>query len=507
MLYWLVSRQPLKTILVTKMKPSSGVLSYGIYVPGRRLQRRCIHESNKWFAPNLRGLAKGEKAITGWDEDPITMAVESGRNCLNGFERSSVESLSLASTTLPFADRSNSGVVKEAMNLDDDLSVSDRSGSLRSGTTALLDALQGTATQLCVAADRRKARVASAEEMNYGDASAAFLVGNDENHMIASYLGGYCASIDFVDHFRSTDSDYDYAWEPRFARDEGYQKILSNSIKDTLAKLNIEGADIAHAVISVPVRGVPQKLAATAGIAPEAVADTLTANIGDTGAAHPLLMLAMTLQNAQPGEKVLLASFGQGADVMVFETTEKLAEVNQRQKALAVTPVQDDNYSRYLFHRGLLDIEKGQRAELDEKQPGTSLARDRKTVLGLVGGKCSETGQVQFPKTELAVSSSSRKAGTLEDYFFADRQAKVLSFTADLLAYSPDPPSYYGMIDFDGGGRMVVEFADIEKDEVDVGSDMRMVFRIKSFDELRGFRKYFWKATPLRPTSAKAGDA
>jgi hydroxymethylglutaryl-CoA synthase len=151
-----------------------------------------------------------------------------------------------------------------------------------------------------------------------------------------------------------------------------------------------------------------------------------------------------------------------------------------------------------LFHRGLLDIDKGMRAELDEKQPGTSLARDRKTVLGLIGGKCLETGVVQFPKTDLAVNTVSRASGTLEDYPFADRLAKVLSFTADRLAYSPDPPSYYGMIDFEGGGRMVVEFADIEDGEVDVGKQMRMVFRIKAFDELRGFRKYFWKAIPVQ---------
>ena len=138
------------------------------------------------------------------------------------------------------------------------------------------------------------------------------------------------------------------------------------------------------------------------------------------------------------------------------------------------------------------------RAELDEKQPGTSLARDRKTVLGLIGGKCSETGVVQYPKTELGVSTVSRQTGTLEDYPFADREAKVLSFTADRLAYSPDPPGYYGMVDFDGGGRMVVEFADVEDGEVEVGKKMRMVFRIKAFDELRGFRKYFWKAIPVQ---------
>jgi hydroxymethylglutaryl-CoA synthase len=206
----------------------------------------------------------------------------------------------------------------------------------------------------------------------------------------------------------------------------------------------------------------------------------------------------MTLQKAKPGQKVLLASFGQGADVMVFETTEHLETINQRQSKFMLPGLKDTNYSRYLFHRGLLDIDKGMRAELDEKQPGTSLARDRKTVLGLIGGKCSETGVVQFPKTDLAVNTVSRASGTLEDYPFADRLAKVLSFTADRLAYSPDPPSYYGMIDFEGGGRMVAEFADIEEGEADVGKQMRMVFRIKAFDELRGFRKYFWKAIPVQ---------
>ena len=479
------------------MTQHSGLLSYGVYVPRRRLQRASIHATNKWFAPGLGGLAKGEKAITGWDEDPITMAVEAGRNCMQGLDRSTLEVLSLASTTLPFADRSNSGVVKEAMNLDDELSVSDRTGSLRGATTALLDALEGQKTHLCLAADRRKAKVASAQEMNYGDASTALLVGQGD--VIAKYCGGYSTSIDFVDHFRSTGIDFDYAWEARFARDEGYIKILGSAIKEGLAKNNVDPADITHAVIATPVRGVPQKLAALAGISTDAAADTLTANIGDSGVAHPILMLAHTLQKAKPGEKILLASFGQGADVLIFETTDLLAKVNKTQRSMLDSGVQDDNYARYLFHRDLLDIETGMRAELDEKQPGTTLARDRKSVLGLIGGKCPTSGAVQFPKTPLSFNPQSRESGALEDYPFAERKAKILSFTADMLAYSPDPPVYYGTIDFEGGGRMVAEFADIHDEaEVDVAVEMRMVFRIKAFDEMRGFRKYFWKATPTR---------
>lgn len=478
------------------MSKVSGILSYGLYVPRRRLQRSAIYATNKWFAPGLGGLAKGEKAISNWDEDPITMAVEAGRYCLLGRDRNELDSLALASTTLPFADRLNAGVVKEALNLSDEVMSADRTGSLRAATSMLMESLQQNNQRLCLAADRRKAKVASADEMNHGDASVGILTGPGET--IANYLGGYSKTIDFVDHYRETGADFDYAWEARFVRDEGYQKILGSSITTALENLKISGSEIDHAVICAPVRGVPQKLASLAGIAGEAVADTYMATIGDTGVAHPLLMLASTLQNAKPGEKVLLASFGQGADVLVFETTKNLAEVNKLQAQFSQPGLADTNYPRYLSHRGMLNLDKGMRAELDEKQPGTSLARDRKTVLGLIGGKCSETGVVQYPKSDLALNSKTRNTGTLEDYPFADRQAKVLSFTADRLAYSPDPPGYYGMVDFDGGGRMVVEFADIEDGEVEVGRPMRMVFRIKAFDEQRGFRKYFWKAIPVQ---------
>lgn len=478
------------------MTLKSGILSYGMYVPQRRLQRSAIHQSNQWFAPGLGGLAKGEKAISGWDEDPITMGVEAGRYCLDGMDRSSVQALSLASTSLPFADRSNAGIAKEALNLSDNIVASDRTGSLRAASTLLLDAMQHERLQLNLAADRRKAKVASPQEMNYGDAAVAFLTGAGD--VIATCLGSHSTSIDFVDHYRETGVDFDYAWEPRFIRDEGYQKILGAAIKDTLIKLDVAGEHIDHAVIAASVRGVPQKLASAAGISPEVVADTQMASIGDTGVVHPWLMLAKTLQKAKPGEKILLANFGQGADVILFETTTHLKAVQQRQQAYDLAGVADDNYPRYLFHRGLLDIDKGIRAELDEKQPGTTLSRSRKTVLGLIGGKCTETGVVQFPKTEISVGSSSRASGTQEDYPFSERTAKVLSFTADRLAYSPDPPVYYGTVDFEGGGRMVAEFANVQDGEMEVGHSMRMVFRIKAFDELRSFRKYFWKAMPIQ---------
>ena len=137
------------------------------------------------------------------------------------------------------------------------------------------------------------------------------------------------------------------------------------------------------------------------------------------------------------------------------------------------------------------------RAEGEEKQPGTTLWRNLKTVLGLVGGRCIKTGTVQFPRTDISVNRNEHAVGTQEDYPLAERRARIVTYTADALTYSPAPPQHYGMIDFEGGGRMMIEFTDVEGPEMAVGGRVEMMFRIKAFDERRDFVKYFWKAIPL----------
>ncbi|MFZ4687990.1 MAG: hydroxymethylglutaryl-CoA synthase family protein [Polymorphobacter sp.] len=477
---------------------TNGILAAGAYIPQRRLQRSAIHAANSWFAPGLKGLARGERAIANWDEDSITMAVEAARDALTGVDRDSIAAISLASTTLPFADRLNAGVAKEALNLDDSISAIDVTGSQRAGTSALLQALGGSTTQLCLAADRRKARPGSEAEMQHGDAAAAIVVGPGDG--IARLIGSHSTTVDFVDHFRSKGADFDYAWESRWIRDEGYGAILGGAVIAALSKLGIAGTRIDHAIFPIPVRGVPESLARTAGIRAEAVADTLATRVGDSGAAHPLLMFAAALEIAKPGALILVAGFGQGADVLVFEASDAIAA---RPRGCGVAGSlaagrADSNYQRFLFHRGLVDLDRGMRAEFDQKQPGTTLYRNRKAALGLIGGRCTVTGTVQFPKSEISVGGNSREQGTQEDYPLADRRARIVTYTADSLTYSPDPPNWYGMLDFDGGGRLIGEFADVEADDVAVGREMRMVFRIKARDDLRDFTKYFWKAAPVR---------
>lgn len=478
----------------------AGILGFGAYVPIGRLQRSAIHAANRWFAPGLQGLAKGEKAVTSWDEDVVTMAVEAARDCLDGRDRSRIDAICLASTSAPFADRQNAGIVKEALNLRDDTGSLDAGGSQRAGTASLILSLKAAAgsddTVLHCSAERMTPPQASEREMLSGDAAAAILVGTGD--VLAEFIGAHSVTVDFVDHFRETGRTDNYDWEPRWVRDEGYGRVMADAIVAALARFRIDGGTIDHFIAPVPARGIPQALAKRTGIPGEAVTDTLELNVGHAGAAHPTLMLAAVLEKAKPGQTILLAAFGQGCDVLLFRTTDRIETARPR---LGVSGWlgrrrEETDYMRYLFFRDLIALDRGMRAEHDQKQSLPALWRNRKAVMALVGGRCTKTGTIQFPKSEISVNPNDRAVRTQEDYSLADVPARIMTYTADSLTYTPDPPNCYGNIEFDGGGRLMAEFTDVDPNAIEVGDALRMMFRIKAIDEQRGFRRYFWKGAP-----------
>ena len=118
-----------------------GISAFGAYVPRRRLQRTAVVEANGWFNAGLKGYARGERSMCNWDEDVITMAVEAARDCFQG-ERPEIGAIHLASTTLPFTDRQNAGIIATALNYGDDMSTMDISSSQRAATTGLITPLK-----------------------------------------------------------------------------------------------------------------------------------------------------------------------------------------------------------------------------------------------------------------------------------------------------------------------------------------------------------------------------
>jgi uncharacterized OB-fold protein len=212
----------------------------------------------------------------------------------------------------------------------------------------------------------------------------------------------------------------------------------------------------------------------------------------------------------KPGDAILLVGFGQGCDAVVLRATSALSSFKSAGGIVAALAnrQEETNYLKYLAFNDLVTLEKGMRAERDDyKTAMTVTYRKRDMLLGLVGGRCTQCGTLQFPRTDICVNPQCKAMHTQEPYSFRDERAQVLTWSADYLTYTADPPSHYGMITFENGGRFMTDFTDVNVGDVDVGVTVRMMFRIKSFDHLRGFVRYFWKAVPVRTAVTKSEAA
>ncbi len=484
-----------------------GITSYGAYIPRLRLNRMSIVQAMGWFAPAIMTVAQGERSVCNWDEDALTMAVAASRDCLTGMDKKSIDTLYLASTTLPFADRQNAGIVSSAINLGKNIITSDFTGSQKSATTALVTALDsiksGERKNILVAAsDRRETKTACFQEMWYGDGAASLMLGSDE--VIAEYLGGFSLSCDFADHYRGSLNRYDYGWEERWARDAGYSKIIPEAIAGLFDKLKITMDDVDKLIFPCIFKGVHKKIAKNLGAAEKTV-DNLHEVCGETGTAHPLVMLVSALETASPGDLIVVAGYGQGCSALCFKVTENIKNLPARSgfKGSIENGRTFDNYMKWLVFRDLVRTETGIRAEQPTQTAMTVLWRKNKMILGLVGGKCRECGTPQFPKMDICVNPECGAHGSQDDYEFAERPAKIKTFTADMLAVSVDPPAKYGLVQFDEGGRFMADFTDCEMDDLKIGVPMHMTFRRRATDKERGFTNYFWKAAPV-PGAADA---
>ncbi|HLY55098.1 MAG TPA: hypothetical protein VKS60_06050, partial [Stellaceae bacterium] len=227
------------------MDKDVGIVGFGAYIPQPRLRRSAIAAANAWANAALKGAAKGERAICGWDEDVVTMAVEAARDALGSRPREGVSACILASTSAPFADRLNAGLVAGALNLPQTLDSLDIGGSMRAGTSALVAGLAMAQTRegqvLVAAGERRGAKPASLAEMQYGDAAACLILGRDP---VARIIAHRTVTRDFVDHFRAAGQKYDYGWEERWVRDEGYAKLVPAALKAAFRDVNLAPKDV-----------------------------------------------------------------------------------------------------------------------------------------------------------------------------------------------------------------------------------------------------------------------
>lgn len=480
-----------------------GICSYGGYVPRYRLNRGLIFKSMGWMNPATLGNSKGEKAVANFDEDSITMAVAAGIDALRGMERSEVEGVYFASTSMPYKERLNAGIVTAALGLNDHIRAADFSGGLKAGTSALVSALEGVESKrvnkiIVCSSDCRLGKPGSPQEMIFGDAAASLLIGNE--NVIAEYGGSYSTTYDFVDHYRGGSAKYDRQWEDRWIRDLGYDQFIPEGIKGLLAKYQMRITDFSKVIYPCHYSAERKKINKMLGIRPEIEQNILQAEIGETGASHPLVMLVHALEQAKPGDNILVVSFGSGCDALYFRVTEQIERVKGRNgiAGCLVNRADLDNYNKYLVWRDILPGEVGLRGEEDLWTRWSMLWRRRKFILGLWGTKCKKCGTPQLPPQRICVNPECKGIDEMEEYCFSDKTGRIASYTGDMLAPSLNPPAIYGQIEFEEGGKFMFDLADCNLNDLATGMPVSMSFRRKYFDQKRDISGYFWKAVPMK---------
>ena len=476
-----------------------GLIAYGSYLPFQAISRQSIFDQVGWIQGGLKAYAKGKRSYADWDEDAVTLAVAAARQLLKTAVNTQVQQLSFASTTAPFLDRSNAGIVAAALDLADHTHCHDSSGSQRAALAPLVTAYHNQREGLLIAAGEKKpVQPANIMEMLAGDAGAAILIGS--KNVIAELVAAQSVRSDFVDHYRTAESGTDYVLEERWVREEGLAKIVSPLIATLLEENNLSVEDIDHFILPVAYPSHARAIARTLGIKEDAVADPLFTDCGFSGVTHPLLMLNDCLDRATPDSLILLTGFGQGMDAILLKTTEKITSY---QASITVQNFMtnlrvEDNYTRFLASNGQFHPDWGMRAERDNRTAQTVAFDKSRDIYGLVGGKCTSCGTPQFPKSRRCVNPECNALDTQQDYRFSNIPASVKSFTEDWMAFNRNPPLIYGNISFEGGGNMFIEMTGFAPGDIAIGAKVEMDFRIKDIDDKRGFHRYFWKAAAQR---------
>jgi hydroxymethylglutaryl-CoA synthase len=317
-----------------------GIVGYGAYVPRYRLPAT---EVSRVWTDGQGGTPVKEKSVPGPDEDVVTMSIEAARNALvraDHVDPALIRAVWVGSESHPYAVKPTSTIVAEAIGATPHTQAGDWEFACKAGTEALQAAIgfvgAGMARYvLAIGMDTAQARPGDALEYTASAGGAAHLIG-PADEALAVFEGSFSYVTDTPDFWRRAYKHYP-SHGGRFTGQPAYFKHSSAAAKRLMAALGTEPGDYTYAVFHQPNFKFPRTVASQMGFTPDQIAPGLLVNeIGNTYAGSSLIGLTAVLDVAQPGDRILLTSYGSGAgsDAISLRITDAILE---RQKQAPTT--------------------------------------------------------------------------------------------------------------------------------------------------------------------------
>jgi hydroxymethylglutaryl-CoA synthase len=349
--------------LLKPVKPV-GIVGYGAYVPRYRLPAKEV--ARIWGGGRSSGLPIKEKAVPGLDEDVVTMSLEAVRNALKraAINPSEIRAVWIGSESHPYAVKPTSTIVAEAIGATPQVQAADMEFACKAGTEAMVMSMgfvgSGMARYAVAAGvDTAQGKPGDALEYTAAAGGAAFIIGPDVESL-AIINGSYSYVTDTPDFWRREYQHYPEHGN-RFTGEPAYFKHSTEAGKIIMEVMGTKSSDYTWAIFHQPNTKFPQRAASLLGFTQEQIKPGLLSPvIGNTYAGAAIIGLTAVLDVAQPGDRILLVSFGSGAGSDAFDitVTEKLLE--RRDKALKtqdyITRRTEIDYATYARFRGKITM-------------------------------------------------------------------------------------------------------------------------------------------------------
>ncbi len=347
------------------LKTAAGIAGWGAYIPRYRVSALEIASTWGWDPNVPKGLMVEEKAVAGPDEDSVTIGYEAALNAIRraGVDPKRIGAVFFGSESKPYAVKPSATIIAEALGVTPDTMASDLEFACRAGSEGLRAALGLVASGqveygLVIGADTAQASPGDVLEFTAASGGAAFVVGPAADS-VAVVEGVYTYVTDTPDFWRRGLSPYPAHGEG-FTGEPAYFHHIENAVKGLMERLGLRPSDFDYAVFHQPNGRFPLRVAQRLGFPREKVLPGLvTPMIGNTYNGSALLGLARVLDQAKPGERILVAPFGSGSgsDAYSLVVTDLVEERRGR------APSVDDyikakryiGYAEYARMRGLYE--------------------------------------------------------------------------------------------------------------------------------------------------------
>lgn len=312
-----------------------GIIGYGAYIPRFRIK---VEEIAKVWGADAQSYKKGllleEKSVPAPDQDTITMAVEATRNALRRarIDPQEIGAVYVGSESHPYAVKPSGTVLAEAIGATPDVHTADFEFACKAGTEGMFVALSLVKAGeikygLAVGADTSQGAPGDALEYTAAAGAAAFIFGRE--NVIAEAVETFSYTTDTPDFWRR-----EYQYYPqhggRFTGDPAYFKHIVGAARGLMDRVGVKPSDFNYVIFHQPNGKFPLRVGEILGFKKEQIEPgLLVPRIGNTYSGSSPLGLTAILDIAEPGDKVLIVSFGSGAgsDAFFFRVTDKIYEV------------------------------------------------------------------------------------------------------------------------------------------------------------------------------------